>query len=239
MRVSGGAGERRGGARGPRPGATRENVAKRESARDTTTQTAPRLEPSTRTHTPGCSGGPIHHPPYRTQYVRRGARPRGSPTGNGGALTSPAERRSLGPRGEGQARSERAVGPGGRRLDSWEHMRPSLLQGRPSPADEHEGHLHTRAFVRQGSRAARARGLRFERAKRTGGLWALRAAPPPKPNQEGPCPLRCMVPAARSGRPDEMGSEATSRDREAGWSAGTVHGHPVDVWRVRRMQLSS
>ena len=80
------------------------------------------------------------------------------------------------------------------------------------------------------SRAARARGLRFERAKRTGGLWALRAAPPPKPNQEGPCPLRCMVPAARSGRPDEMGSEATSRDREAGWSAGTVHGHPVDVW---------
>ena len=109
-------------------------------------------------------------------------------------------------------------------------MRPSLLQGRPSPADEHEGHLHTRAFVRQGSRAARARGLRFERAKRTGGLWALRAAPPPKPNQEGPFPLRCMVPAVRSVRPDEMGSEATSRDCEAGWSAGTVHGHPVDVW---------
>ena len=80
-------------------------------------------------------------------------------------------------------------------------MRPSLLQGRPSPADEHEGHLHTRAFVRQGSRAARARGLRFERAKRTGGLWALRAAPPPEPNQEGPCPLHCMVPAVRSGRP--------------------------------------
>jgi hypothetical protein len=175
-----GRGERRGGARGPRPGATRENVAKRESARDTTTQTAPRLEPSTRTHTPGCSGGPIHHPPYRTQYVRRGARPRGSPTGNGGALTSPAERRSLGPRGEGQARSERAVGPGGRRLDSWErHMRPSLLQGRPSPADEHEGHLHTRAFVRQGvtrRTSTRAKVRASEAHRRPVGLEGCAAA---------------------------------------------------------------
>lgn len=245
----GGAGERgssrapqplrgRGGARGPRPGATRENVAKRESARDTTTQTAPRLEPSTRAHTPGCSGGPSSIISHTKHNMFGEARGRGGALLATGEPTSPAERRSLGPRGEGQARSERAVGPG-RRLDSWEHMRPSLLQGRPSPADEHEGHLHTRAFVRQGSRAARARGLRFERAKRTGGLWALRAAPPPEPNQEGPCPLHCMVPAVRSGRPDEMGSEATSRDREAGWSAGTVHGHPVDVWRVRRMQLSS
>ena len=72
------------------------------------------------------------------------------------------------------ARSERAAAHGGRRLGSWWWHSAALTAflGRRSPADEDEGHLHTRTGGHQRSRAARARGLRSraEREKRTSGL---------------------------------------------------------------------